>query len=194
MELTPPVQRTRKNKNTINGSTKDNRGNSDRPISYLMNKNAKIYHPPTDMLREKMISELRRDVGTSSPFNVPASPIDSDVASPKIDAKKYSYTSLSSLNRRKIITNDEYLDAKAVKAGFKSHYERVLTRYSEVLRQLKSNCFRNAKEKSKILMRVRGMEKYLKEVENMKNSRFKSDCSVVGDCMNYQMQAIGCHS
>jgi hypothetical protein len=89
--------------------------------------------------------------------------------SKKIDAKKFSYTSLSSLKRRRSITNDEYLDAKAIKAGFKNQYERVLTRYSEALKLLKSHSYSNGKEKSKLLKKIKGMEKYLKESEKLKN-------------------------
>lgn len=187
MELTPPVQRQHRKVVRNNKSTKNKYGNSEKEINYIKNRSAELYHPPTDVMRERMISELtnnlktgdngsRKDAITSSSLEIPHPPIDRCSESPKIDAKKFSYTSLSSLRRRKTITPEEYLDAKAVKAGFRNQYERVLTRYSEVLKALKLNVFRNPKEKRKILMKKQGMEKYLKEVDKLRNKTNK--CSI----------------
>jgi hypothetical protein len=114
------------------------------------------------------------------------------------NVKRISYTGLSILRRKKKLTDDEYLDAKAIKAGFKDQYERVLTRYSETLRLYKSHIFGNAREKAKVLRKLHGMERYLKEAERLKSGRIKSSSVYIkkgGDSLtdNYvscQMEAM----
>lgn len=189
MELTPPVQRQHRNVVRNNKSTKNKYGNSEKEINYIKKRSAELYHPPTDIMHERMISELNTDKNGNNaipsnnaktfmkvPFSESSSIKPSISPSSKIDAKKFSYTSLSSLRRRKTISAEEYLDAKAIKAGFRNQYDRVLTRYSEVLKALKSNVFRNSKEKYKMLKKKQGMEKYLKEVDKLKNKT--NSCSI----------------
>jgi hypothetical protein len=216
MELTPPVQRRKRT--TVKNTVKDNKTTKSKyenkePASNCTTKKADIYHPSSDVIREKMVHDLSCDLKSdNNSGDIPhltaqntARPLwkawntDRTLIEPlassiqKVDVKKYSYTGLSILRRRNKLTPEEYLDAKAVKAGFRNQYERVLTRYSEAVRLYKKSIFRSAKEKSKMLRRLHGMERYLKEAERLRGCTVKNAISVADNYISCQVEVAGSH-
>ncbi len=156
MELVPPLQR----KNGIKNN-KNKHVNNGKTTNFIKDKNVKIYHPPKDELREKMIEDLSlHNNGNRNVMSIsPASEIVSSLI---------SYAKLANLRKKGKLSKEEYLNAKAIKAGFKDQYERVLTRYSECVKLYKENNFKNAKDRSKMFGRMHAMEQYLKKAEKLK--------------------------
>lgn len=174
MELVPPLQR----KNNIKNN-KNKHVNNGKNESFIKDKSVKIYHPPKDELREKMIEDLSlHNNGNKNTMNMPRA---SEIVSSLI-----SYARLSNLKKKGKLSEEEYLNAKAIKAGFKDHYERVLTRYSECVKLYKENNFKNAKDRSKMFGRMRAMEQYLKKAEKLR----EKSVFIVSDYIKSQVGAM----
>lgn len=156
MELVPPLQR----KNSVKNN-KNKHVNNGKTASFIKDKSVKIYHPSKDELREKIIEDLSfHNNGNRNAMNIPH-------VLEKVNSL-ISYAKLASLRRKGELSEEEYLNAKAVKAGFKDQYERVLTKYSECVKLYKENNFKNAKDRSKMFRKVHAMEQYLQKAERSK--------------------------
>ncbi|MBZ5529635.1 MAG: hypothetical protein LAN71_17270 [Acidobacteriia bacterium] len=142
----------------------------------------KIYHSPQDTVRKKLMVDLNKleidrksDIKTNTKidnFNRDFNGNDNgnDFNNNLIlDGYNYSYKKLSYLYRNGKLTKDQLLDLKAQKQGFKNHYDRVLMRYMEVVKNYKvknlDGSFKDAKEKHRLFKQMKSMESFLRQKE-----------------------------